>query len=113
MSIPDKLVRASQASAIAAAVSADARIMEIGAAVGSAATSSAAGKVMPATQNNSRELGAITQPSSWYGDLLQNLVNHFHDAQSFNLEFGTQDQAMLEHRNRHTLNVVRRDEIAP
>src|SRR5882724_5749242 len=51
--------------------------------------------------------------SSWYGHVLKNALDHFARAQAFDLEFGAQDQPMLEDRRGHRLHVVRSGEIAP
>ena len=51
--------------------------------------------------------------SSWHGHFLQQFLDHLVYRDPFDFEFGAQDEPMFEHRIRHGLDVVRRDEIAP
>src|SRR5687767_14007673 len=104
MPIPSTLRRANQASASAAIPNPVARMMETGAASGEAAASNAAGRVIPATQNRSLELGTIMSVSPRYGDLLQDLLDHFDYAESFDLKFRRKEQSVFQHWNRHALD---------
>ena len=112
MPISARLFRASHASDASAIPSAPARTMAIGVADGVAATSNAAGSVTAATQNKSLELGTIIARLPGHGDLLEDLLNHFHDAESLDFELRPQDQPVLQNRHRHGLDIVRRHEIA-
>ena len=112
MPIPARLRRATHASAKAAIPNPLARRIERGAAAGEAAASNAAGRVMPAAQNKSLELGTIMQASPRHGNLLQDLLDHFDHAEPLDLKFRTKDQPVFQYRNRHALDVVGRDKIA-
>src|SRR5262245_42104345 len=105
-SIPSSVRRAIQASVNAASPSPLTRMREIGAADGVAATSSAAGIATDATQNKSLELGTIIKCLPGYGDLMKNLLDHFDNAESFDLELRSKNQAVFQNRNRHRFHVV-------
>src|SRR5689334_21958355 len=90
------------ASAITNAASPEIKKKQTGAEFGIMPAMRAAGTTTAVTQKISLERGTImVAESPWNGYLLQDLIDHFRDRQSFDFKFRPQYDAMLQHRNSH------------
>src|ERR1700722_4534471 len=73
----------------------------------------AAGNTTKAATSSRRELGTIIAgPSSGYGHVVQNAIQHLAGAHALQLRFGPQQEAVLQGRRSDSAYIVGADEIA-